>query len=327
MKKPLFLVFPITYTCNCRCRMCTIWERQASVPDIPLDRLETLFSEPILADNIRHVNLTGGEPFLRKDLVELSRMFARRCTRMETFTLASNGMVPELIHDRSEEILSLLPPGVNSYWSFSLDGPRDTHDLIRGREGCFDKLMRTIELIRPFREKYPTFSFGFNATISRFNFRQVEEIQKVADDLGVGVGYTTANVVDTFIGSAASQHDFALREEEKAELVTFFQSLNNRYPNPYWEMVVHMLQGGQRTQSCLARQQGVLLDGDGAVYHCGQSSELFLGNIYEQTFEEIWNGARARDVARRISRECDVCLTNCYPARKWRDQLRDILRR
>lgn len=327
MKKPVFLVLPVTYRCNCRCKMCSIWTKQAEVKDIPVELLEKVFQEPILAENLRYVNLTGGEPFLRPDLQDLVDLFIRTCGKMESFTIASNGMLPEQIERQTRKILSKLPKHVSAYWSFSLDGPRGIHDEIRGREGCFDSLMDSVRRLKPLKELHPKFDLGFNATIGHLNFKHVHEIQQISDELGIGVGYTTANVVDAYIDSARSPHDFALHEEDKSELISFFRGLDQKYPNPYWRMVVHMLRGGHRTLTCLARQQGVLIDGDGSVYHCGQSSRLALGNIYEKPFREIWHSVQARKVSFKIWKECRNCLTNCYPAETWRDHLRKLIRR
>ena len=327
MKPPLFLVFPITYHCNCKCKMCTIWEKQATIPDIPLDLLDRIFSEPLLAGHLKYINLTGGEPFLRKDLIDLVKMFIRNIRNIESFTIATNGLLSDGVVDKTLEILQLLPAHVSTYWSLSLDGPKEIHDEIRGREGCFDAVVETAKRLKQLKEKFPKFDLGFNTTISRFNYRHIREIQRIGEELGVGVGYTTANVVDTFIDSAHSAYDFALRPEEKLELVEFFKELDHKWPNPYWKMVVHMLHGGKRTLTCLARQQGVLIDGDGSVYHCGQSSTLALGNIYRQDFQSIWNGWQARKVSWKIWKECRVCLTNCYPAETWKDHLKKLFQK
>ena len=66
---PKSLIFPITYRCDSRCVMCSIWEKKPR-QEMSLDELERAFSDNLFR-RIQNVNITGGEPTLRKDLSDL----------------------------------------------------------------------------------------------------------------------------------------------------------------------------------------------------------------------------------------------------------------
>ena len=67
---PQAVSLEVTHQCMSRCMMCSIWKIQSSVPDVPLHKWIQFLSSPFFSD-IREIDITGGEPFLRKDLAEL----------------------------------------------------------------------------------------------------------------------------------------------------------------------------------------------------------------------------------------------------------------
>ncbi len=68
--KPQAVSLEVTHGCICRCRMCNIWKIPASVTDLPLREWVAVLSTDLLGD-LRELDITGGEPFLRDDLVAL----------------------------------------------------------------------------------------------------------------------------------------------------------------------------------------------------------------------------------------------------------------
>jgi len=65
---PLVLTFSITNRCNSRCKTCNIWKIPAEESEeLSLDEIELIFKS---MDKLYFLNISGGEPFLRKDLVK-----------------------------------------------------------------------------------------------------------------------------------------------------------------------------------------------------------------------------------------------------------------
>ena len=94
------------------------------------------------AKSLLHLTITGGEPFLRKDLTEIISQIIIN-SGVPRVSIKSNGFylkrikeyIPELIkkHKNTEFTLSI-----------SLDGPRDIHDKVRQFKGAYDKVVETI---------------------------------------------------------------------------------------------------------------------------------------------------------------------------------------
>ena len=102
--KPRFLIYNATRRCDLSCRHCGIWQAEKR------EELDAARLEPIIArgffSKVDTVWLTGGEPFLRKDLAELAKVFRARLPGMRMLGIASNGYATERILGRLEELLA-----------------------------------------------------------------------------------------------------------------------------------------------------------------------------------------------------------------------------
>jgi len=312
--KPLILVFPVTYKCNCKCVMCSIWMKQERIKDIPYEAIEKLFTSPVLA-SLEEIQITGGEPVLREDLIKIIKLLLDNCSKLKRLSLASNGMLVDQLVLITEEILRLLPHHAELYISLSLDGIGNTHNLIRGNNKAFENVIFSARALKERFKDRPNFKLGFNTVLSSFNYQQAQEILGFCQKEGLSVGFTLANTVSVYIESSKCNSGFVLTQEQIQYVRNFFMKLNQQWPTAYFEMMVDMLGGARRTAGCYARTRGMLIDVDGSVYPCGQSADLRCGNIYEEDISRIWNRKMNKKMRAAFKLECSRCTTNCYPTR------------
>ena len=64
------LSLEITHDCIAKCIMCNIWKIPREVPNLPIEDWVRLLSSDLFHD-LRELDITGGEPFLRRDLLDL----------------------------------------------------------------------------------------------------------------------------------------------------------------------------------------------------------------------------------------------------------------
>src|SRR3954467_13681333 len=69
---PTVLIFNCTFVCDARCEMCSNWQRGDRKADITLDQIERIMSSR-LWQKLEMVNISGGEPTTRNDLVDITR--------------------------------------------------------------------------------------------------------------------------------------------------------------------------------------------------------------------------------------------------------------
>ena len=124
--------------------------------------------------NLLWLAFSGGEIYLRKDLVEISRIFYER-NRPAIMLLPTNGLLPELIAEQTERILRACTNSVVAV-KLSLDGVGEAHDLLRGTPGGFAKLMQTYERLAPLLARYPNFELGINTVFCRANQERMDDI-------------------------------------------------------------------------------------------------------------------------------------------------------
>ena len=120
VKGPLFCGHKLTYNCNLRCKMCPFWKRTSK--DSSIEREKAILRQ-IYDSGACSVAFEGGEPLLRKDLVEI--LAFSRSLPLHT-SLVTNGT---LLESRIDEITSY----INGVVYVSSDGLEKTHDTIRGR--------------------------------------------------------------------------------------------------------------------------------------------------------------------------------------------------
>lgn len=169
LKTPTVLTFFITSRCNNRCSHCFYWQELNSSPDeLTLDEIATV------AASLRHpvhLSLTGGEPFLRPDVVDICRIFYER-NNCRQIGLATNGYLTERIVEACGEILKL--PLTNLSVQVSLDGLEETHNRIRGVKDGYSRAIATITGLKQLASQDSRFSVAVSMAVQRQNIDEVD---------------------------------------------------------------------------------------------------------------------------------------------------------
>lgn len=311
---PHTLGLPVTYRCDGRCAMCSIWLKQAEAPELSLEKIKEVLTFPLVKDNIRTLIITGGEPTLREDVSDIVEIAIENLNALKKIAFISNGLHTERTLSYARRIVPLIPPDISANFGVSLDGIGATHDRVRGIEGAFGKTVATFRALKKVIAGKENLSISLGMTISRLNLHDARAVFEFARKEGVRSAFTTANVVDVYIDNIDRAGDFDFREKDRLEAAEFFEWLEERAPDPYNGMVAGMLRGGKRKMGCAARTGAMTIDVDGCVYPCGQTRKALMGNIHTENLDEIWNGERARRVQDEILPEyCERCKTRCYP--------------
>jgi radical SAM family uncharacterized protein len=174
VKVPLFCGHKLTYNCNLRCKMCPFWKRPNQ--DSNLEQEKEILKQ-IYNSGACGIAFEGGEPLLRKDLVEI--LAFSRSLPLHT-SLITNGT---LLESRIDEI----SPYINGVIYVSLDGLEKTHDVIRGVNGCFKKALRGITAAA---QKVPV---TINTTIMSENLEEIEDMVKLAKEAQARISVAIAH--------------------------------------------------------------------------------------------------------------------------------------
>jgi MoaA/NifB/PqqE/SkfB family radical SAM enzyme len=284
-----------TYRCNAHCQMCNIWkfptkEKEEIKPEV-LTRL------PLL----QFCNVTGGEPFLRKDLEEILFILKKKAKRI---VISTNGYF-------SERIVSIARKNKNIGIRISLEGLPAANDELRGLKDGFDHALRTLLELKSLGLK----DLGFGITVSDRNARDMIELFRLAR--AMNLEFATAVVHNSYYF-----HKYDNRIRQKERVIACFQelikellktkSIKNWFRAYFNYGLIQYIKGGKRLLPCGAGRDVFFLDPWGEIRPCnGMDSdgpEGSLGNLAQKTFAEIWYGVEAK----RIREKINACQENCW---------------
>ena len=174
VRVPFFCGHKLTYNCNLRCKMCPFWKRPSQ--DASLEKEKAILQQ-IYNSGACGVAFEGGEPLLRRDLVDI--LAFSRSLPLHT-SLITNGT---LLESRIDEIA----PYINGVVYVSLDGLEKTHDAIRGVGGSFRKAVRGISAAK---EKV---ALTINTTVMAENIDEIESMVELAKELGTKISVAVAH--------------------------------------------------------------------------------------------------------------------------------------
>lgn len=299
--KPQFINFPITYRCNSRCVMCNIWQKYLKdkkklKEELTLENLKRFFSRDRnwLAE-VRHLGLTGGEPFLRQDLVEIVRLIRNKLPQAEV-GIQTNGLFPGLIGKKLKEILAFYP---DLSLAVSLDGTEKTHDRVRGIKGAFKKTLKTIAIAKRLGVKDITSGM----TISQNNYQEALAVKKIAEKADCEFSCFLPDEADYF-GNLGEKLE--IDEKARKEVATTLKEFSYHY---YMDNLRLQLEKKRKRElPCYSGWTSIMIDPYGDVFPCILRSEKF-GNIKRQSLKRILTSKKARRIREKI-KKC-VCWSQC----------------
>jgi len=290
-------VVAVTYRCNSRCSMCGIWRFRGTEQEMRPEEYDRLPA------TLKDINISGGEPFLRDDLVDVVRRVADRC-RSAKLIISTNGLEPDRVDDAIRDLRSLYPRlGVG----VSIDGVGSLHDDIRGVTGAFEKATATVERLKQAGLE----NIRVGMTIGQDNLSQIKATYDLSRSLGVEFTCSLAQNSDHYFMTQDNKGvtPESLRQELdaliRAELRTFSPK---RWFRAYFDRGIYWQATDRgRLLGCGAGVQSFFLDPFGNVYPCNILDQV-MGNLLETSFEELWTSEHAEDVRRQTG----MCEAKCW---------------
>jgi radical SAM protein with 4Fe4S-binding SPASM domain len=168
---PTLVSWNITFRCNLRCSHCYLDARpQKRDDELSFEEGESLI-DALQQAGTRTLILSGGEPLLRDDLLDLAHYGTRRGLHM---ALGTNGT---LIN--AEIAQALKRAGIRKV-AISLDSVQtEQHDRFRGKTGAWEK---AVQGIRAFRDA--EIPIQIHTTVTPFNYTEIESILSFGEQLG-----------------------------------------------------------------------------------------------------------------------------------------------
>lgn len=318
---PVTLIFFVTNRCNASCTHCFFWKELSREKDeLSIVQIEKLLES---LQGLEQVLLTGGEPFLREEIVEISALF--HSIGVQSVSIPTNGILTERITDCVSRILrstSLDELKIN----VSLDGTREVHDSIRNVPGCYDRACETIVRLKDLRQTHRNLHVSVSCVLSQENISNLEEFIRVAGALQVPLMFAFIRGAESngFGIAPEDRRDFNPRTsdcvDEPAEFDKIQEILEregkslgfeswNIFQQLKLQYSIDVLRNKKYPLTCLAGHVDGVIHNNGDVSICELRKPV--GNLKDagMDFKKVWWSEAANNM--RISAKKCCCIHGC----------------
>jgi MoaA/NifB/PqqE/SkfB family radical SAM enzyme len=300
-RKPIFVGYNVTNRCNMRCTFCSVPDLPN--PDMTLPQVESALDR-VAELGIPVVGVTGGEPFLRKDLAAIMKAIEVRGMKS---TLVTNGEA--LTRARMEELGELKNI---VHFALSVDSlDRDTYASLRGRKNLPETLSRFLNI----RRYGPPAVYKLNVVVTPYNVDEIETIVRFAEAAGVALSFIPLNVGPG--GFHRGKDDSNIDGPARQKMADAFDTLRALKLGgaPLWDHRDFYLMAkryllGEPLGPCGAGELFLDLRSDGGLAHCNEM-EHFVSLLEVDHFSLKDLARHRQEWADRIEK-CSSNQACCY---------------
>ena len=311
---PINLTVSVTYDCNSKCTTCNIW-RKDKVDELSFSEYEQIFDS--IGSTPYWVTVSGGEPFLRDDLVDLVSSMCEKL-KPSIVNIPTNG----LIADTAERVSMLCKANPRTHFivNLSIDGIGEKHDKIRGVPKAFEKAMESYDKLS--KIIHGNFEVGIHTVVSKQNSSDIKEIYEFVETLKPSSYITEVaekrvelDTIDSDITPYAAEYAKVaeyLKQKMNEDKGSGIPKLIKVLRSEYYDTAYKTLRDEKQVLPCYAGICSGQITPDGDVWPCCIKAEV-LGNLREEeyNFKKIWFSKNADNARKKIKdRSCHCPLAN-----------------
>jgi len=318
------LSIELTSLCHHACRHCSTNGVQKFLVDrksfnkhrkdydeLTLEEIKRIIREAKETLGTTTVSLSGGEPLLHPDIVEIIDFIKQLDLRVLLYTC-----FPE----DADELLSEISMKLNGKECgnpdkiiYSMEGMSEAHDFIVGNSGHFYSLISDIE-----DAAYDQMYVEVHTCPMTTNMDQLIDMVHQCLEIGVNrVSYLRLVPQgrcqkNTYL--MPTDLDFLLMQGILAYIDKKFTGIEIRVGDPMNFLWLVSEEHAKKISTCSAAKDRILIRPDGKAHFCAalkHAEEMNYGNIKEDSLEHIWYESDVAKTLRGFHRECDICQT-CF---------------
>lgn len=346
VQAPPYLILFVSDHCWMRCSHCWYsedWKNShLGRPPLGFEALERLAAS---IPRLWFLSLTGGEAFLRDDIVEIGTMFARR-TRLHRYQIPTSGFVPDVVLRQTERLL-LANRGIPFRVDVSLDGTEQTHEAIRHAPGGFAAALDTLAALNRLARRHSWLDVGVITTLCRQNQDEVAAIARLVERIHPD-GEWMVNIArgasrDPSAVSVDVQRYREAHEHIERRMRTGSYRGHAGHVTAGWlcaknatrrKVIQAIIEGREPGGGCAAGALGGVVYSDGEVAACEMLDRSF-GNLHDWNYDlpKLWKSAAAvqardwiQDTRCQCTQECFLSVSLLLQPRHWPALCRERLR-
>lgn len=273
---PLIIGWELTLRCNLRCRHCGSSAGQPRENELTTEEALAICEQlPDLL--VQEVDFTGGEPFLRPDLLIIAE-------KLKDLNINTNILTHGYGYS-AKDIENLKKAGISGA-GISLDGLEATHDYTRRSRGSFASVMKTILLMQ--EAELP-----FNV-ITTVNARNISELEELHEELSIAHVRNWRLQAIIPMGRVKETPELQISDEDFLQLGKFIQKQNSKDSHDSPNIICsdglqYVLPTDKPWRGCGAGIVTCGITADGKVKGClSMPDELVEGDLRQNSLWKIW---------------------------------------
>ena len=302
MNGPSHICYYFSWSCNSKCLSCNNWMK-TGYNELNLSEVKEMFSNPLLQDVI-HVYLTGGEPFLSDKVVDICKILKDKLDA--TISLNTNGLLPENVERYSRQVRDL-DLDILSF-DLSINGPEEVHNYTRGTPEGYKRLMSSHKAIEKLGIPHSWNYTIFKHTLPYINWYKHEFLPSEAKTFAFGISKR-----------ALGSPDEALFDFTDAELDHIYSECEDTSLRAYLK---YIKAGGNYLPSCRMGDRQIRIDPGGIAYICDIAPVFRAGKVTDLTPETFHH--RVKQIKQRCMENCimEYCIFNFNQLiNNWRNRI------
>ena len=289
----------VTSQCNARCQHCFYWRNLNKKNDLSFDQIKALSKS---LGKVKVLNISGGEPFLRKDLVKICQLFFDN-NQTKSISIPTNGLLPDTITKETEKILKKAY-GKKVVICLSLDGTGKMHDQIRGVKGNFKKVIEAYQKLVTLTKKYPNLSLRIGTVVLKKNYRDLFKFFNQVPQVFPEIEALTLSLLRP---EKYGDKQLLPSSEGLKKLFIYKQKIADKN-RPFWRRflermifiaTIEVFQEQKQPVHCQAGREEAVVFANGDVGLCEMLPTV--GNIKKEDFTNVWQSKKVKQQREEIS--------------------------
>lgn len=286
-----YVVYIPTYRCNYRCYHCNLRYIPQRRNELTANEIKEVYQKSKTLNNLT-VDISGGEPFLKEDIIEIVKNLTGLGHHLG---ITTNGSFPEKISKLIKQVENI----DNINFAVSIDCMENIHDKLRGKNS-FNRALESLKVLRD-----NNVNVSVNTTISDLNIDHLEQVKTFFSDFKVQHNF----ILQSMLISPEAYYDFDMKK-----IVHLLSKA---------DIKLALSKGRFKIEDCHAGFTGCLIDPWGVVYTCltrsayYHSTKFIMGDLVEHNldFDVLWESSQAND-ARNNVKSCIGCYGPCEITRE-----------
>ena len=309
--RPQALSLEFTHDCVARCIMCNIWKIPGDVPNLSVPEWIDLLSSELLTD-IRELDITGGEPFIRDDLIDLfygiCELKQKNLTALKSIAVTTNGFLSDRVLTTTEKILPALQnKDLDLVLVCAMDAVGELHDRIRNYKNAWSRVNNTIEELVQLRDRHTNLIVGVKSTILPLNIDELSKISEFGDDRGLFTIISPCIITEGRYLNLDRAEDLSFRPEDIEKMIKYFSSDRFRW-SFHADSLIDFFKTGTMKKPCSCGFNYFFVRSNGEMFLCPLIDDS-VGNITKESVSELFCSKKADQIRKKIGKmpKCREC--------------------